>query len=150
VPAPGDYDDGEIGGIIWQGKPKYPKKTCPSAALSTTNRLRCPDSNPDRRGGKPATNRFSYGTARCRSKVFEEQLPSNNKEIHIMTHGLMGGIYEVRRSDGHRYHDILVKFHKDWFSHPRVDRRRGGGICREHGDQISLLSIFFSKMREVG
>jgi hypothetical protein len=23
----------------------------------------CPDANPGRRGGKPATNRFSYGTA---------------------------------------------------------------------------------------
>jgi hypothetical protein len=23
----------------------------------------CPDANPDRRGGKPATNRLSYGTA---------------------------------------------------------------------------------------
>jgi hypothetical protein len=30
VPVPGDYDD-------WQGKPKYLEKTCPSAALSTTN-----------------------------------------------------------------------------------------------------------------
>jgi hypothetical protein len=38
VSAPGDYDDGEN----WlnddsQGKPKYSEKTCPSAALSTTN-----------------------------------------------------------------------------------------------------------------
>jgi hypothetical protein len=39
VPTPGDYDDGEIGGIMndWQGKPKYSEKTWPSAALSTTN-----------------------------------------------------------------------------------------------------------------
>jgi hypothetical protein len=47
VPAPGDYDDGEIGGLmIGRGNP-----TC------------CPDANPRRRGGKPATNRLSYGTA---------------------------------------------------------------------------------------
>jgi hypothetical protein len=44
----------------WQGKPKYWKKTCPSATLSTTN--------PTwrylgHRGGKPANNRLSYGTA---------------------------------------------------------------------------------------
>jgi hypothetical protein len=52
VPAPGDYDDGEIGGMIG-----------PSAALSTTNPTCCPDANPGRRGGKPATNRLSYGTA---------------------------------------------------------------------------------------
>jgi hypothetical protein len=47
------------------GKPKYSEKTCPSAALSNTNPTRCPDANPDRRGGKPATNRLSYGTANC-------------------------------------------------------------------------------------
>jgi hypothetical protein len=47
----------------WQGKPKYSEKTCPSAALSTTNPTCCPEANPGRRGGKPATNRLSYGTA---------------------------------------------------------------------------------------
>jgi hypothetical protein len=48
----------------WQGKHKYSEKTYPSATLSTTNPTR-PDlgSNPDRRCGKPATNRLSYGTA---------------------------------------------------------------------------------------
>jgi hypothetical protein len=48
----------------WQGKPKYSERTCPSATLSTTNPTR-PDLgwNPGRRGGKPATNRLSYGTA---------------------------------------------------------------------------------------
>jgi hypothetical protein len=48
----------------WQRKLKYFEKTCPSATLSTTNPTR-PDlgSNPSRRGGKPATNRLSYGTA---------------------------------------------------------------------------------------
>jgi hypothetical protein len=52
VPAPGDYDDEE-----------YSEKTCPSAALSTTNPIRCPDANLGRRGGKPATNPLSCGTA---------------------------------------------------------------------------------------
>jgi hypothetical protein len=47
----------------WQGQPNYTEKTCPSAALSTTNPTCCPDANPGRRGGKPATNRLSYGTA---------------------------------------------------------------------------------------
>jgi hypothetical protein len=48
----------------WQGKPKYSKKTCPSATLSTTYPT-WPDpiSKPGRRGGKPATYRLSYGTA---------------------------------------------------------------------------------------
>jgi hypothetical protein len=46
----------------WQGKQKYSKKTCPSAALSTTNTTCGPDANPGRRGGKPAANGLSYGT----------------------------------------------------------------------------------------
>jgi hypothetical protein len=38
VPAPGDYDDGEICGMmIGSGKQSTRRKTCPSAALSTTN-----------------------------------------------------------------------------------------------------------------
>jgi hypothetical protein len=47
----------------WQGKPQYSENTCPSATLSTTNPTWCRDSNPGRRGGKPATNHLSYGTA---------------------------------------------------------------------------------------
>jgi hypothetical protein len=48
----------------WQGKPKYSKKTFPSATLSTTNPTwHHPDLNTGRRGGKPVTNRLSYGTA---------------------------------------------------------------------------------------
>jgi hypothetical protein len=36
VPAPGDYDDGEIGGMmIGKVKPKYSAKTCPNTTLST-------------------------------------------------------------------------------------------------------------------
>jgi hypothetical protein len=54
VPAPGDCED------EWQGKPKYSEKTCPDATLSITNPTWL---NPGRRGGKPATNRFSYGAA---------------------------------------------------------------------------------------
>jgi hypothetical protein len=64
VPTSGNYDDEEISGMmIGKGKLKYSEKTCPNAALSTTNPTCCPDANPSRRGGKPATNRLSYGTA---------------------------------------------------------------------------------------
>jgi hypothetical protein len=62
-PAPGDYDDGEIGGMISRGNRSTRKKTRPSATLSPTNPTCCPDSSPGRYGGKPATNRLSYGTA---------------------------------------------------------------------------------------
>jgi hypothetical protein len=48
----------------WQGKPKYSKKTCPSAILSTAKpTLLHPGLNPSRRGAKPATSRLSYGAA---------------------------------------------------------------------------------------
>jgi hypothetical protein len=62
MPAPGDYD-GEIGGMIGRRNRSTLTKTCPTAALSTTNPTCCPDANPGRRSGKPATNRSSYGTA---------------------------------------------------------------------------------------
>jgi hypothetical protein len=67
VPAPDDRW-GWLWSNLWnedlQGKPKYLKKTCPSATLSTTNHT-WPDqgSNPARRGGKPVTNRLTYGAA---------------------------------------------------------------------------------------
>jgi hypothetical protein len=66
VPAPDDrwWLWSNRWNVNWQGKPKYLEKTCPSATLSTTNPT-WPDlgSNPGRRGGKPASNRLSYGTA---------------------------------------------------------------------------------------
>jgi hypothetical protein len=63
VPAPGDYDDGEIGEMIGRGNRSTRRKAalvplCPSQTPNA-----CPDANPGRRGGEPATNRLSYGTA---------------------------------------------------------------------------------------
>jgi hypothetical protein len=53
--------------VEWElvGEPKHSEKTCPSATLSIKNRT-WPDlgSNSGRRGGKPATNHLSYGTAK--------------------------------------------------------------------------------------
>jgi hypothetical protein len=46
----------------WQEKPKYSEKTCPIATLSTNPTWLDQGSNPGRRGGKPETNRLSYGT----------------------------------------------------------------------------------------
>jgi hypothetical protein len=63
VPAPDDYDDGEIDVIIGKGNRITRRKLAPSAALSTTNPTCSPDANPGRRGVKPATNRLSYGMA---------------------------------------------------------------------------------------
>jgi hypothetical protein len=45
-------------------KPKFLEENRPSATLSTTNPIWIdPGSNPDVRGGRPATNRLSHGTA---------------------------------------------------------------------------------------
>jgi hypothetical protein len=61
VPARGEYDDGEIGGMIGRGnRSTYLENTCPNAPLSTTNPTCCPVGNPGRRSGKPTTNRLSY------------------------------------------------------------------------------------------
>jgi hypothetical protein len=55
-------DCGAIGGMKIGGKPKYSEKTFPSAILSATNPTWSdPCANTGRRGGKPATNRLSYG-----------------------------------------------------------------------------------------
>jgi hypothetical protein len=65
LPAP---DDRWVWSSWWndscQAKPKYSEKTRPSATLPLTNST-WPDlgSYPCRRGGKPATNRLSYGKA---------------------------------------------------------------------------------------
>jgi hypothetical protein len=86
VPAPGDYDDGEFGGMkTVQGKPKYSEKTCPSATLSTTNPTWSdPGLNPGRRGGKPATNRLSYGAALYgKFTVYRASLTDVNDFLYI-------------------------------------------------------------------
>jgi hypothetical protein len=70
VPAPGDHDDGEIGGMmIDRGNRSTRRKPAPRAALSTKPHILCPNANPGRRGGKPATNRLSYGTALSRRLI---------------------------------------------------------------------------------
>jgi hypothetical protein len=81
---------------------------------------------------------------RCSGGVLTEPLPSNDRGIHIQTHRLMGDIYEVRRWDGLRCHDIHIKFHKDWFMHAKLNRG-DTETYRQHGDLISLLSFFQNK-----
>jgi hypothetical protein len=62
VPAPGDYDDGEIGGIIGRGNGSTRRKPAPVPLCPPQAPHACPDVNPGRRSGKPATNLLSYGT----------------------------------------------------------------------------------------
>jgi hypothetical protein len=96
VPAPGDCEDGEFGGMNWQGNPKYSEKTCPVANLSTTNPTwPDPGSNPGRRGGKPATNRLSYGAASDKSML----IPYFNREMRALDEGFKG-INKRKKKDG--------------------------------------------------
>jgi hypothetical protein len=85
---------------------------------------------------------------RCRGNVFTKSLPSNDRGIHIQTHRLMGGIYEIRRWDGLRCHDIYTKFHKDWLRPSKVDM---GGYMGIQEAWWSLKPTFtFFEIRKVG
>jgi hypothetical protein len=60
----GDGDRGEIGGIKIGRGTRSTRRKPPSSTLSTINPTWLdPGLNPGRRGGKPATNRLSYGAA---------------------------------------------------------------------------------------
>jgi hypothetical protein len=64
VPAPGDYDDGEIGGImIGKGTEVVGENLPQCRFLHHKSHMLCPDADLGRHGGKPAANRVSYGTA---------------------------------------------------------------------------------------
>jgi hypothetical protein len=64
VPVPGDYDDGEIGGMMIGRRNRSTRnKPAPVPFSPQQTPHACPDANPGRRGGKPATNRLSYGRA---------------------------------------------------------------------------------------
>jgi hypothetical protein len=63
VPAPGDYNDGEIGGMIGRGNRSIRRKPAPVPLCPPQTPTFCPDANPGRRGGKPAINSLNYGTA---------------------------------------------------------------------------------------
>jgi hypothetical protein len=59
VPAPGDYD-GEISGMmIGRGNRSTQRKPAPVPLCKPQIPHACPEANPDRRGGKTATNRLS-------------------------------------------------------------------------------------------
>jgi hypothetical protein len=80
----------------------------------------------------------------CRGKVFTDPLPSTDRGIHVQTYRLMGGIYEVCRWNRLRCHDMHTEFHKDWYRHSKVNWG-DSQTHRQHGDRISLLSLFQNK-----
>jgi hypothetical protein len=65
VPVPGDYDDGEFGGMkTGRGNQSTRRKPAPAPLCSPQIPIdQTPGSNPGRRGGKPATKRLRYGAS---------------------------------------------------------------------------------------
>jgi hypothetical protein len=64
VPAPGDYDDGKIDGMmIGRGNQSTQRKPAPVWLCPLQTPHAFPDANPGRRGGKPVINHLSYSTA---------------------------------------------------------------------------------------
>jgi hypothetical protein len=58
----------------------------------------------------------------CRGNVFlRSRCLATIGGIHIQTHRLMEGIYELGRWDGMRCYDIHTKFHRDWFRRSKDD-----------------------------
>jgi hypothetical protein len=70
----------------WKGKPKYSEKTYPSTTFSTTNPTWLdPGLNTGRRGGKPATNRLSYGAAQVSHDLTPAQTRAAVMESRLLT-----------------------------------------------------------------
>jgi hypothetical protein len=72
VPAPGDYDDGEIGGMmIGMGNRSTPRKPAPVPLCPphTTHTART-GARAAAVGSQRLTNRLSYGTANCHCKLW--------------------------------------------------------------------------------
>jgi hypothetical protein len=64
VPAPDDYDHAETGGMmIGRGNRSTQRKPALVPLCPPRTPRACPEANPGCHGGKPATNRLSYGTA---------------------------------------------------------------------------------------
>jgi hypothetical protein len=83
VPAPGDYDDGEIGMMIGRGNRSTVVKPVPVPLCPPQTPHACPDANEGRRSGNPATNCLIYGTAHVYNMCglfISQQLPNKHDE----------------------------------------------------------------------
>jgi hypothetical protein len=90
----------------WEGKRKQSDKTCPSATLSTTNSTwLVPGLNPGRRGGKPATNRLSYGAAitNILTQKQKNRVPKTKRRFWINFNKLLRASPQMVSPEGERY-----------------------------------------------
>jgi hypothetical protein len=81
------------------GETKYSEKTCPSAALSTTNPTYCPDANPGRRGEKPASNShwlWSQKYNKVAMRLLALPLDSNNTRLTSHIQSVVRSLHEAK------------------------------------------------------
>jgi hypothetical protein len=109
VPAPGDYNDGEIGGMIGRGNRSTRRKSAPVPLCPSQTPHACPDANPGRFCGKPTTNRLSYGTA-TRALGYHQgcpdSIPGGVGVIHAGLIGFEAGVSpNTSVSHGSRRHE---------------------------------------------
>jgi hypothetical protein len=120
VPAPSDYDDGEIGGMIGRGNRSTRRKPAPIPLCPQQTPHACPDANPGRRGGKPATNRLSIGHPW--NALFHFSFLILRQSVGLLGWGISPSqfryLYKHRINTGK--HPCL-----DWDSNPRYRVRAG-------------------------
>jgi hypothetical protein len=82
----------------------------------------------------------------CHRNVTNKPLPSNDRGIHMQTHKLRRGVYEILRRDGFRCHNTHTNFHTYWFRPLKLIRGGDTTIQRQQGVFTCLLS--FSQNKE--
>jgi hypothetical protein len=100
VPAPGDYD-GDIGGMmIGRGNRNTRRKPALVPHWPPQTPHACQDANPGRRGGKPATNCFSYGTAMDDSNLIGQDEEMVVVEFKVRPRYLLGETEKLCKPSG--------------------------------------------------
>jgi hypothetical protein len=93
----------------------------------------------------------NYSTVACVFVAAVKFLPSRcQATIGIYTiyrQRLMWGIYEIRRWDGLRCHELHIRFHKDWFRNSKIDTGEYTDTQTAWKSHNPIL-IFFFKLRK--
>jgi hypothetical protein len=106
-PAQDDYD-GEFGEmIIGRGNWSTWRKPAPMPLCPPKSHITWLGMNPGCRGGKPATNRLSYGTADMKIKAFTS---SKSKLLHCTQKNSSQVIYSIKYSEEVPFKTCIFKY----------------------------------------